>query len=237
MIEEILIGQADGKELVNTLYRPDTKKAVPGVLVISDILGLGDHSRERAQRIAGLGYAALAVDLHGDGKALDVPAALAELQRFYDQPQGPLSRAKAALKLLCEQPSVDTDRLAAIGFCYGGTLSLEMLRSGLPIKAVAGFHSVLRSSIEWTPEEMNGKVLVCVGSEDPEIPADQRHAFEAEMRQTKADWQLHLYGGVYHSFTDWRSDQAGLPDFARYDAAADRRSWQAMEEMLSDALR
>ena len=237
MIERILTCQVDGKELIHTLYRPDTAAAVPGVLVFPDILGIGDHARERARRIADLGYAALAFDLHGDGKAVDVPTALAQLQQFYAHPQGPLSRAQAALQLLCEQSAVDADRLAAIGFCYGGTLALEMMRSRLPISAVVGFHSVLRSSIEWTPEKVSGKVLVCVGSEDPEIPADQRNAFEAEMRQTKADWQLHLYGGVYHSFTDWRADEAGLPDFARYDAAADRRSWRAMEEMLSDAFR
>lgn len=237
MIEKKLTCRVDGKAQINTLYLPDVKGPVPGVLVLSDILGLGDHAHERARRIAELGYAALAFDLHGDGTTVGIPTALSELERFYAHPQGPLGRVEAALKLFRDEPMVDPDKLAAIGFCYGGTLALEMVRSGIPLSAVVGFHSVLRSNITWTPENLGGKILVCVGSEDPEIPAEQRHVFEAEMRRTKADWQLHLYGGVYHSFTDWRADQAGLPDFARYDASADRRSWRATEDVLSDALK
>ena len=236
MIEESLAYQVDGKPHISTVYRRDLATASPGVLVFSDIIGIGEHARERACRLAELGYVALAMDLHGKGQALDAPAALAELDRFYADPGITLRRAAASMKMLCEQPNVDAGRIAAIGFCYGGTLALEMARSGVPLKAVVGFHSVLRSFVEWVPQDLTGRVLVCVGAEDPQIPADQRRAFEEEMQQTNSDWQLHLYGGVYHSFTDWRADLIGLPNFARYDAVADRRSWNAMEILLAESI-
>lgn len=235
MIEETLTYRADGRTLNSTLYRMNLEDRVPGVLVFCDILGLGDHARERARRLAELGYAALAMDLHGNGRILEVGAALAELDGFYADPSGPLRRAEASLKVLCEQPNIDSGRIGAIGFCYGGTLALEMARSGIALKGLVGFHSVLTSSIEWKPEALTGKVLICTGAEDPQVPEEQRRKFEAEMRATGADWQIHLYGGVYHSFTDWRVDQAGVPDLARYNAAADRRSWNAMKCLLADA--
>ncbi|HJP69324.1 MAG TPA: dienelactone hydrolase family protein [Sphingomicrobium sp.] len=236
MISQALTYSAGGKTLISTLYRMKTEVLVPGVLVFPDILGLGDHAHERARRLAELGYCALAMDLHGDGRVLGIPEAMTELEGFYANPTDVLQRGVASLEKLCAQPSVDTARIGAIGFCYGGTLALEMARSGLPLKALAGFHSVLRSSLNWNRENLaDKKILICVGSKDPQIPPEQRIAFEQEMAETTADWQIHLYGGVYHSFTDWRVDQAGVPDLARYDAVADRRSWKVMEDLFSDA--
>ncbi|HJQ17351.1 MAG TPA: dienelactone hydrolase family protein [Sphingobium sp.] len=236
MIEETVTYSVDGKRLVSTVYRMDQDSRGAGILVFPDILGLGEHAHERARRLAELGYVVLAMDLHGDGQVFDAPKALAELEIFYADPSITLRRAEASLAMLCQQPGVDAGRIGAVGFCYGGTLALEMVRSGLPIHALVGFHSVLRSSLSWDRAHLSGrKILVCVGAEDPQIPEEQRRDFVGEMRQTEADWQLHLYGGVYHSFTDRRIDAAGMPDFARYDAAADRRSWRAMKDHFEDA--
>ena len=236
MIEETVRYSADDKTLVSTIYRKEKDNRGAAILVFPDILGLGEHAHERARLLAELGYIVLAMDLHGDGQVFDAPKALAELETFYSDPGITLRRAEASLAVLCQQVGVDRERIGAIGFCYGGTLALEMARSGLPLHALVGFHSVLRSSLSWDRAHMAGKkILVCVGAEDPQIPQDQRSAFETEMRQTDADWQLHLYGGVYHTFTDRWIDAAGIPEFARYDAAADRRSWRAMRDLFEDA--
>lgn len=223
--------------LAGTLFMPDTAEPVPAVLVLPDIFGYGDHVLERAERVAGLGYAALAADLHGGRQALAVEPAMEELGRFYARPDRPRGRGDAALTALAAHAAVDGARIAAIGFCYGGRLALEMARWGAPLAAVVGFHSSLVSS--YAPEgesHIRGKVLACIGAEDPGVPAEERAAFEAEMRAAGVDWQLHLYGGVYHSFTNWRADSWGRPDFARYDAGADRRSWAAMHALLQETL-
>ncbi|HKT16062.1 MAG TPA: dienelactone hydrolase family protein [Allosphingosinicella sp.] len=220
--------------MVGTLFRPDGAEAAPAILVFSDIMGIGDHSRERAARLAERGYVAFAADLHGNGQILPAEQALEQLERFYANPDVTCGRGEAALAQLQGVPGVDATRIAAMGFCYGGTLSFEMARRGAPLSASIGFHAGLATSNPNGGASIKGKVLACIGSEDPAVPPEQRAAFEAEMRAAGVDWQLHLYGGVYHSFTDWRCDAAGLPEFARYNAAADQRSWAAMCGLLDE---
>ena len=234
MQAETLSYEAD-LQMVSALYLPEGADQVPGVLVFPDIFGLGDHAHERAARLAERGYAALAVDLHGEKKILDVEAVMPEIERFYADPDRPCARGTAALRALADHPAVDSSRVAAIGFCYGGTLALEMARRGEPLQAVAGFHSGLATANPNGASLIGGSVLVCLGSEDPSIPIEQRAAFEKEMRAADVDWQMHLYGGVFHSFTDYRCDAFDRPDFARYSPSADRRSWHAMCALLEDA--
>lgn len=235
MRTETIAYQAD-VPLAGTLYLPEQSGPAPGVLVFPDIFGYGDHALERAERLAGLGYAALAADLHGNQRTLETEPAMAELERFYAEPDRPRGRGDAALKALADHPGVDATRIAAIGFCYGGRLALEMARRGAPLAAVVGFHSSLVSSYPQGSNLIRGKVLACIGSEDPGVPVEERLSFEAEMRAAGVDWQLHLYGGVYHTFTNWRADNWGRPDFARYDAGADRRSWTSMIAILRETL-
>lgn len=230
---ETLAYEAD-VPMVGTLYRPERDEPAPGVLVFPDIFGLGDHARERAARLAERGTVVLAADYHGGGHILAVDPAMEELARFHKSPDVPCRRGEAALAALARAPGVDPTRIAAIGYCYGGTLALEIARRGASLKAVVGFHSGLATSNPSGASLIEGKVLACIGSEDPAVPSLQRAAFEAEMRAAGIDWQLHLYGGVYHTFTDRRSDSWGRPDFARYDAAADRRSWVAMCGLLDE---
>ncbi|WP_313805892.1 dienelactone hydrolase family protein [Sphingobium sp.] len=218
-----------------TVYRPSGTRNAPAILVFPDIFGLGEHAHERAERLAGLGYVAMAADLHGSARLLDFPDAMAELDRFYAEPDLPLGRADAALACLRNIDGVDADRIAAVGFCYGGTLAFEMARRGAPLAASIGFHSGLTTNNPDGASRVTGKILACIGSEDPAIPAEQRTAFEAEMRAANVDWQLHVYGGVYHTFTDRRCDKViGQPNFARYDAVADHRSWNAMSSLLRE---
>lgn len=235
MNTETISYQAD-VPLAGTLFLPDTPEPVPGVLLFPDIFGYGDHVLERAEMVSQLGYAAFASDLHGGQRLLEREPAMAELERFYAEPDRPCGRAEAALRSLSAHPGVDGSRIAAIGFCYGGRLALELARRGAPLRAVVGFHSSLVSTLQPSEHRILGKVLACIGSEDPGVPVEERLAFEAEMRTAEVDWQLHVYGGVYHSFTNWRADSLGRPDFARYDARADKRSWAAMQALLEETL-
>ena len=234
MIEKTLTYEADGKKLVSTLYRKDPTAPAPAIIVFPDIRGLGDHARERAARLAELGYIALAADLHGDAELIPPETVMSVLDGFYAHVAGPLERGRASLAALCGEPGVDPTRIGAMGFCYGGTLALELARSGADLAAVVGFHSALATTIAVEPGGIRAKVLACIGAEDPIVPPDDRARFEEEMRQAKVDWRLHLYGGVLHSFTDWRADLANLPGFAKYDASADRQSWIAMADLFQE---
>jgi dienelactone hydrolase len=123
-----------------------------------------------------------------------------------------------------------------IGYCFGGTMALELARDGADLKAVVGFHPGLTSPRPADSANISGSVLMCCGAEDPVVTIEQRQAFEAEMRERGvADWRLELYGGVGHSFTNPRVTELGMPGFA-FDAAADRRSWRAMLDLLEDKL-
>ncbi len=133
-----------------------------------------------------------------------------------------------------QRPEVDQTRIAAIGFCFGGTMALELARSGAPVAGVVGFHSGLATAAPQDAQNIKGKILVCIGADDPGIPAEQRSAFEREMREGKVDWQMKLYGGVVHSFTDPEADGRGNPERARYDARADRRSWAEMRAFFDE---
>jgi dienelactone hydrolase len=128
-------------------------------------------------------------------------------------------------------------RIASIGFCFGGTMSLELARSGAALKAVVGFHSGLATSAPSTEANaIKARILVCIGADDPMIPPEQRAAFEDEMRRAGADWQMHLYGNTVHSFTNPEAAKRNMPDAIRYSREADKRSWAALQELFSETL-
>jgi dienelactone hydrolase len=127
--------------------------------------------------------------------------------------------------------------VAAIGFCFGGTMALELARSGAHLKAVVGFHSGLGTVAPKTDAKaIKARVLVCIGADDPMISPDERAGFESEMRAAGVDWQMHLYGGTVHSFTNPEAGVRNLPDAIRYSEAADARSWSSMVGLFSEAL-
>jgi len=211
-------------------------RTVPGILVAHEGGGfLTDHPTERAQMIADLGYVAFALDLFGDPRpTLEVAKQIVRQLRS----DAPLlrSRVQAALALLRQQPNVDPGRVAAVGFCFGGTAVLELARSGAEIACTVGFHAGLTTSALDDARLIRGKVLVCQGNDDPIVTAEQRDRFAAEMTRAAVDWQMHLYGGVGHSFTNRHIDAWNIPGFA-YHAGADRRSWRAMRDLLNEVFR
>lgn len=219
---------ADGRRMVGQLHVDDrTPGRRPGVLVCHDFLGLRRHTKDIAARLAGLGYAAFALDYHGDGRVLpedQVGPRFGELSNDVDQVR---RLAGAGLDVLRADALVDPGRIAAIGYCFGGTMALELARGGADLRAVVGFHSGLGTPRPDDARNIRGEVLVCIGADDPIVPPEQRAGFEQEMTAAGVGWQLHLYGGVGHSFTNPDADGTMNPAF-RYDRRADEQSWAAM---------
>jgi dienelactone hydrolase len=208
----------------------------PGVLVAPEGGGLVDLTKAMASRLAQAGYAALAMDYYGDGKPLaDRSQVMGRLQPWMDDPAGIRAIAGEALKMLASQPETDAARLAAIGFCFGGTTALELARSGADLKAVVGFHCGLATARPGDAAAIKARVLVCIGADDPLVPPEQRLAFEKEMSAGGVDWRMNLYGGAGHSFTNPGVAALGMPGFA-YHEATDRRSWRAMLAHFEEAM-
>ena len=226
----------DGKHYVGYFAVDDSRMGPrPGVLVGPEGGGLVELTRSIARRLAEAGFAAFAMDYYGDGQPLtDLDQMMARLGPWMVNPTGIRAIATEAMSVLAAQPETDAARLAAIGYCFGGTTALELARSGADLKAVVGFHSGLGTARPGDANAIKAKVLVCIGADDPLIPPAQREAFEAEMNAGGVDWRLNLYGGAGHSFTNPDVGALGRPGFA-YDEATDRRSWAAMLDLFAEA--
>lgn len=222
----------DGRSFTGYLADGSGGRSVPGIVVAHEGGGLTKHPKERALMLADLGYVAFAMDIFG--QSVETVEQAKSFVRALNADLPTLRRrANAALDLLKAQPRVDAGRMAAIGFCFGGTTVLELARSGADVACVVGFHAGLATSAPADARTIRGKVLVCQGTDDPIITAEQRAAFAAEMTAGQVDWQMHLYGGVGHSFTNREIDAWNFPGFA-YDAVADRRSWLAMRNLFDE---
>jgi dienelactone hydrolase len=229
--------EADGRTMVGTLALPDDggSDRRPSVLVCHEGPGLDDHARGRAARLADeLGYVAFALDYHGGGKPVeDREQMMGRLGELRGDPQRARAIATAGLEVLLAQARTDRARVAAIGYCFGGTLSLELARSGADLKAVVGFHSGLAPARPEDARNIRAKVLMLIGADDPIVDNAQRRDFEEEMRDAGVDWQLNVYGGAVHSFTNPRAANIDIPGIA-YHEQTDRRSWQAMLDLFGE---
>ncbi len=207
----------------------------PGIVVVHEAWGLGDHAIARAKMLAEIGYVALAADMYGGRRqAADLPAAMELIGDLRTNPAKLRARAGAAVAALKSQPNVDSARMAAIGFCFGGTTVLELARDGADLKGVVSFHGGLQTAAPAVAGAVKPKVLVCTGADDPMIPPDQVVAFEGEMRSAGADWQVINYGRTVHSFTNPDAGKTVALDGVAYNAQTDRRSWQAMRAFFDE---
>jgi len=228
--------EADGLRLVGHLAVDDSTAAKrPAVLVAHEGPGLDDHAKGKAERLAQLGYVAFALDYNGEGKPLPMKEVMARLGSLMGDADRIRALGQAGLDILLAQPETDPDRVAAIGFCFGGTMVLELARSGADLKAVVGFHSGLGTSRPEDAANIKGTVLVIIGTEDPIVPPEQRRAFEEEMRAGNVDWRMHLHGGIGHSFTNPRAGMLKTPGI-EYHETTDERSWRAMIDVFDEAL-
>ena len=224
--------RAGKAELTGYLADGCRGQTAPGVLIAHEAIGMNDHVKGRAELLAELGYVAFALDLYGSAN-LDLAEAQRKSAELMRTPGLLLGRARAGLDVLLSVPSVDRSRVAAIGFCQGGSTVLELARNGAPLLAVVGFHPGFQRPAGSVDGRIGARVLMMSGDADPVITESDRASFIAEMRRAKADWQLHLFGGVGHSYTNPRIDEYGIAGFS-YFPGADRRSWQLMRGMLEE---
>jgi len=206
----------------------------PGVMVIHEWTGLGNYVRKRAVQLAHLGYVAFAADIYGKGVRPKTPEdAGREAGKFLADRKLLKLRALAGLKELLKQPQVDPTKIAAIGYCFGGTTVLELARSGADLRGVVSFHGRLSAANSVDEKKIRAKVLVLHGADDPHVPSQQVAAFQEEMRHGGVDWQMVSYGGAVHSFTN---PDSGLDPSkgAAYNEKADRRSWEAMKSFFTE---
>jgi len=225
--------QENGKLLKRFLAWDDSySEPRPGVLVFHENTGLTDHERERAARLAQLGYVALACDLFGERVLL---ASDAERRAAFEEFRKTklLPRSLAGFEALSAQPQVDKDRIAAIGFCLGGMAALELARSGAALKGVVIFHGGLATAQSAAVGQMKAKVLVCHGALDPFITLADVVTFANEMQAAAVDFQVILYGDAKHGFTNPAADRLGRPGVA-YHAPSDARSWAAMRQFFTE---
>lgn len=206
----------------------------PGVLVVHEWWGVNPYIRERTERLAALGYVAFAPDLYGKGvRPKNAEEAGAQAGIYRGNRKLMRDRARAGLAILAGNALVDASRMAAVGYCFGGTTVLELARDGADLAGVVSFHGGLDTPDPAPPGGVKAKVLVLAGGDDPFVPPSQVAAFEDEMRKAGADWQLVAYGGAVHSFTNPASGRDRSKGVA-YDAAADRRSWEAMKDFFGE---
>ena len=206
----------------------------PGILVVHEWWGLNDYARSRAEQLAALGYVAFAVDMYGKGKVTTHPEKAGEWAKLTTSNLDEwLGRAQEGLRLLQADPHVDATRLAAIGYCFGGSTVMQLVYGGAPVKGVVSFHGSLPLPSDSKPIHHFAKVLIAHGASDPFLKADHIGQFQMALNRAEIDWQMVWYSGAQHSFTNPSADQYGL-DGAKYDKQADHRSWMHMRQFFEE---
>lgn len=232
--------KADGTTLKGYIAYDDSIKGKrPGVLVVHEWWGLNDYAKKRADMLAGLGYTAMAVDMYGDGKntkhAEDANQFMMEVMSNMEVAQ---KRFAAAMDVLKAQPTVGPNEIAAIGYCFGGGVVLYMASAGMDLDGVASFHGAVGAAgkAEPKPGSVKAKILVFTGDADPLVPQEQVDAFKKQMDEADADYEVVVYTGAKHSFTNPEAGEYGksndLP--LEYNKEADKQSWAEMEKFLKE---
>ena len=209
----------------------------PGILVVHEWWGHNEYARKRARMLAEMGYVALAVDMYGDGQQAQHPDQAGQFAQAVMGAAGTArERFQAALDELKAQPQTDPEKIAAIGYCFGGGVVLQMVRAGLDLRGGVSFHGSLATSTPVSPGTVKGRILVCHGADDPMVTQEELDAFRNEMTEADVDYTLIIYPGATHSFTNPEADAFAekfkLP--VAYNAEADQRSWSAMTQFFEE---
>ncbi|MGE5301604.1 MAG: dienelactone hydrolase family protein [Acidobacteriota bacterium] len=206
----------------------------PGVVVVHEWWGLNDYAKGRAEELANLGYVAFAIDMYGKGVRAKTAEEAGKLAGIYRSDRKLMRRrADAGLEVLKKYPLTDTKNVAAIGYCFGGGVVLEMARAGTDIAGVVSFHGDLSNPNPADAKNIRASVLVLHGADDPFVKKEQVDAFWDEMKKTSADWQLNIYSGAVHSFTNPASGNDPSKGIA-YNEKAARRAWSAMKMFFGE---
>jgi dienelactone hydrolase len=237
VVTKVVDYEFDGTKLKGFLaYDDAVKEKRPGVLVVHEWWGLNDYAKDRCKKLAELGYVAFAVDMYGDGKTTEHPD---DARKFAGLVRENVKvwrgRAEAGLKQLKAQPNVDGDKIAAIGYCFGGSTCLQLAYGGADLKAVATFHAALPKPTEEEAKAIKPKILVCHGDADFFIPPEAIKAFRDALDGAKVKYEFVGYKDVVHSFTVPEADKAGVKGL-KYDKTADEDSWKRMQALFKDTL-
>lgn len=236
LVEKAVTYQQDGATLEGFhVYDDAVTGKRPAVLVVHQWTGLSDSEKRRSRMLAEMGYNVFAADIYGKGIRPQPPEAGNEAGKYKGDRTLYRARLTAALDLLKADERTDAKKIAAIGYCFGGTGVLELARAGTEIAGVVSFHGGLDSAAGMTAAagKIPAKILVLHGAVDPYVPAEEVTAFEKEMTDAKSDWQLVSYGGAVHSFTHMEAGDDPAKG-AAYNGAADRRSWVAMQSFFAE---
>lgn len=211
------------------------KKKLPGVVIVHDWMGVGDYVKMRAEQMAGLGYVALVADIYGQGvhpKDVSEAGALAGKYKAGDRADM-RARAKAAYELLAADKRVESSKIAAMGYCFGGTTALEMARIGLPLTGVISFHGGLSAVKPEDAKNIKTKLLVLHGAIDPYVPAAELAQFQKELNDANVNYEFVAYSGAVHAFTEKHAG-TDIKAGAAYNEQADKRSFLAMQNFLNE---
>jgi dienelactone hydrolase len=233
--ESKVVYRSGDSEMIGYLYSDTSVQGKkPGVLVFSDWMGIGSFAKEQAKALATLGYRAFAADIYGEGKqAANSTEAGALAGKFKSDRPLLRARAEAALTALLEHAQVNPDKVAAIGFCFGGTAALELARDGANIAGVVSFHGGLETPSPAMARNIKGKILALHGADDPFVNKAEVAAFEDEMTKAGVDWQLVKYGHAVHGFTNPAAGNDNSKGVA-YNRLAATRSFRAMEDFFKE---
>lgn len=227
----------DGQTFKGVLAYDDAASGKrPGVLVVHEWWGLDDYALDRAKQLAGMGYVAFAADMYGNGKTTAHPSEAGQFAGEVRKNVGTwVGRAKAALKVLQDSPRVDPTKLAAIGYCFGGSTALQLALAGADLDAVASFHG---APVPATPEQakaVKAAVLIAHGEADGFIQKEKMDEMLAALKAGGVAVEYAGYPGVVHSFTVPAADKVGNPGM-KYDATADKDSWDRMVKLFAEKL-
>ena len=232
-----VVPYSDGDVALEGFVAWDSEKVgtpVPGVLVVHQWMGLTDYEKGRCKQLAEQGYLAFAIDVYGKGIRPTTQPDAAKQAGIYKQDRD-LYRRRLTLGLeqLRGWNGVAKDRIAAIGYCFGGTGALELARSGAEISGVVSFHGGLDSPQPEAGKNIKAKILVCHGADDPFVPAKDIEAFKSELNSAHVDWQMLIFSGAVHSFTQPMAGNDNARG-AAYNEKADKRSWKAMQSFFDE---
>lgn len=238
--ETITYYQQETKLVGYLAYTEETKAARPAVIVAHAWKGLDTLAKEKAKELAELGMIAFAADIYGDGKEAHTNEEAASLMDPLFQDRKLLQeRLKAAYDTIKKHPLVDSKRIGGIGFCFGGLAIIELFRSGVDLKGVVSFHAVLGNTMKdlkakCVPiaQNIQGSCLILQGHDDPLVTAQDIAAIQAEFTEAKVDWEMDIYGGTSHAFTDPQANDPALG--LKYNPKAAKRSWEAMKNFFEE---
>lgn len=236
--EDIIYG--DSPKLHGLIaYDPTKKEKVPGVIVVHEGFGQGDYSKNRAVQLAELGYVGFAADMYGEGKNCctieEVMTCVADCIKSFDTY---VERFKLAVETIKKNEHCDPNNIAAIGYCYGGFIVLNVIKVGVELKGVASFHGQLKPIVKAEKGKVKAKALVCNGEADPAFPKELIEAFKKEFDDAEIDYKFINYPDAKHSFTNPEADEVAerlkMTEVAGYNEKADRESWLELQNFLKD---